>query len=469
AHDKLNWFLRDWRRDEPTKMDPALFDIIWELRTELGTREPTHVISGYRSPGTNEMLRKSVGGQARNSQHTHGRAMDIHFPDVPVKRLRYSALIRERGGVGYYPTSALPFVHVDTGNVRHWPKMPRYELALLFPNGRTKHVPADGRALSPGDVAVARTKHNDLAIELAAFHDSRRAPRAPAPTLVAERGPSAPTRQVAALAAPSPPQSQPTARATPPQPSVPSAGAPMAPPPIPTPQPTRAGPPPGSLQVASLSPVALPSLTPPQPRIAERPSRFSTGPSESERAKLTDMFRLASLFGSEPAQSAVDASARPSGGAAVPPSLTGAVAALVPPPAAHEAEAALTARDDDQDAAARLGWGNGFASAPEFDEEHPDELFYRPFPLAPLLTATASPDDPALARMWEPDVVATLELLDDELVALPMAFAAGRRGDEVVWAQQFRGPAVQMPPRTAEPAAEDVAGLERRRVRTSVR
>ena len=80
---------------------------------------------------------KLRGGQAKKSQHIEGKAADIHFPDVPVKALRASALIQEVGGVGYYPTSGIPFVHVDTGHVRMWPRMPRLELAALFPDGKT--------------------------------------------------------------------------------------------------------------------------------------------------------------------------------------------------------------------------------------------------------------------------------------------------------------------------------------------
>ena len=87
------------------------------------------------------MLRKTKGGQARKSQHILGNAVDVHFPDVPVKRLRNAGLIRQYGGVGYYPTSAIPFVHLDIARVRHWPRLPRQELALLFPSGETKHVP----------------------------------------------------------------------------------------------------------------------------------------------------------------------------------------------------------------------------------------------------------------------------------------------------------------------------------------
>src|SRR5262249_23505152 len=144
AMKQIEWILRDWRRDETTHMDPALVDLIWEMHTELGSKEPVNIISGYRSRNTNELLRRTVGGQASQSRHILGQAADNQFPDVPLKMIRYSAMVRERGGVGYYPTPATPFVHVDTDRVRAWPRMPRFELALLFPNGRTQHKPAEG-------------------------------------------------------------------------------------------------------------------------------------------------------------------------------------------------------------------------------------------------------------------------------------------------------------------------------------
>ena len=76
--------------------------------------------------------------------HTHGQAMDFYIPDVPLEQLRYAGLRLQRGGVGFYPTSGSPFVHLDTGEVRHWPDISRQELARVFPNGRTVHVPSDG-------------------------------------------------------------------------------------------------------------------------------------------------------------------------------------------------------------------------------------------------------------------------------------------------------------------------------------
>lgn len=155
ALDKIDWILRDWRRDEQTKMSRELIDLLWEVHRQVGSNEPIHLISGYRSQKTNNMLRKTKGGQARKSQHILGNAVDVHFPDVPVKRLRNAGLIRQYGGVGYYPTSAIPFVHLDVGRVRHWPRLPRQELALLFPSGKTKHVPADGKPLTQKDVQIA--------------------------------------------------------------------------------------------------------------------------------------------------------------------------------------------------------------------------------------------------------------------------------------------------------------------------
>lgn len=155
---RLNHAMRDWRRDEEIKMDPELIDLIWKIHTQLGSTQPIHLISGYRSPETNSMLRKTRGGQAKKSQHTLGKAADIHFPDVPIKTLRASALVQEVGGVGYYPTSGIPFVHVDTGNVRMWPRMPRLELAALFPDGKTDYIPSDGRPITKKDYELALAK-----------------------------------------------------------------------------------------------------------------------------------------------------------------------------------------------------------------------------------------------------------------------------------------------------------------------
>ena len=155
---QLNHVMRDWRRDESREMDRELIDLIWTIHRQLGSQKPIHLISGYRSLNTNNKLRRTRGGQAKKSQHILGKAADIHFPDVPIKTLRNSALVQETGGVGYYPTSGIPFVHVDVGNVRMWPRIPRLELAALFPNGRTKYLPSDGKPITPRDYQLAAAK-----------------------------------------------------------------------------------------------------------------------------------------------------------------------------------------------------------------------------------------------------------------------------------------------------------------------
>jgi uncharacterized protein YcbK (DUF882 family) len=149
ALQQLNWFLRDWRRDEPTRMDPRLFDTVWEVYREVGSGAPVHVNSAYRSPQTNSMLRRRSSGVAKNSQHMLGKAMDFYLPDVPTERLRAAGMRLQNGGVGYYPNAYTPFVHLDVGSVRAWPRMTRDQLVRLFPDGKTVHVPSDGTPL-PG-------------------------------------------------------------------------------------------------------------------------------------------------------------------------------------------------------------------------------------------------------------------------------------------------------------------------------
>jgi uncharacterized protein YcbK (DUF882 family) len=152
---KLNWFLRDWRTDEPTKMDPLLFDIVWEVYREVDGKEPVKIISAYRSPRTNAMLRKRGRGVAEFSQHMLGKAMDFYIPGASLADVRAAGLRAQRGGVGFYPTSGSPFVHLDTGSIRHWPRMTHDQLARVFPDGRTVHVPTDGQPLRNYHLALA--------------------------------------------------------------------------------------------------------------------------------------------------------------------------------------------------------------------------------------------------------------------------------------------------------------------------
>jgi uncharacterized protein YcbK (DUF882 family) len=152
---ELNQFLRDWRRNEPTKMDPRLFDLVWEVYQEVGGTQPVNIVSAYRSPATNAQLAANSSGVADNSQHMRGTAMDFFIPGVPLARLRATAMRKQVGGVGYYPTSGSPFVHLDTGSVRAWPRMTRAQLKDIFPDGRTMHVPTDGKPLSQEGYQVA--------------------------------------------------------------------------------------------------------------------------------------------------------------------------------------------------------------------------------------------------------------------------------------------------------------------------
>jgi len=152
---QLNHFLRDWRSQDQTTMDRHLFDILWEVYRDVDGKKPIQIISSYRSPATNAMLRRRSSGVARFSQHMLGHAMDFFIPDVPLEQIRYAGLRLQRGGVGFYPTSGSPFVHLDTGSIRHWPRMSHDQLARVFPDGRTVHVPSDGNPLKGYELARA--------------------------------------------------------------------------------------------------------------------------------------------------------------------------------------------------------------------------------------------------------------------------------------------------------------------------
>ncbi|NIX77954.1 DUF882 domain-containing protein [Microvirga terricola] len=152
---QLNLFLRDWRRDEPTRMDPRLFDTVWEVYREVGSGAQVHVNSGYRSPQTNSMLRRRSSAVAKNSQHMLGKAMDFYIPDASTERLRAIGMRLQNGGVGYYPNAYTPFVHLDVGSVRAWPRMTRDQLTRIFPDGKTVHIPADGTPLAGYEEARA--------------------------------------------------------------------------------------------------------------------------------------------------------------------------------------------------------------------------------------------------------------------------------------------------------------------------
>jgi uncharacterized protein YcbK (DUF882 family) len=252
---QLNWVLRDWRTDEPIKMDPRLFDILWELYREVGSNEPVNIISAYRSPATNGMLRRRSTGVSEQSQHMLGKAMDIRLPDVDTARLRAAAMRLQYGGVGYYSSSA--FVHIDTGSVRAWPRMTQDQLASLFPDGKTLHLPANGKPLAGYETARAEILSRNAALAQQAsagggslgglfaglFNKARKAP-APEP---------APVTVASASAVPEVPE--------------PMAFAPL-PPRRPAPQP---------IVVASADPLELPvmDVAPPPPEPVRKPVNWA--------------------------------------------------------------------------------------------------------------------------------------------------------------------------------------------------
>jgi uncharacterized protein YcbK (DUF882 family) len=116
---RIDRLLRDVRTGDVHPIDPALLAQLHRVVELTGSRGPFHVISGFRSPRTNEMLRRTGGGGvARHSLHLEGRAIDVRLPDVPLSDLRDAASSLRAGGVGYYAQER--FVHLDTGRVRAW-------------------------------------------------------------------------------------------------------------------------------------------------------------------------------------------------------------------------------------------------------------------------------------------------------------------------------------------------------------
>ncbi len=115
---QINRFLRDFRTNDVHKIDPVLLDFLHSVSAAAGYRGTFEIISGYRSPKTNAMLRRKGSGVAKKSLHMQGRAVDVRMTGVDTKKLRKIAVAMKRGGVGYYPRSN--FIHLDTGRVRSW-------------------------------------------------------------------------------------------------------------------------------------------------------------------------------------------------------------------------------------------------------------------------------------------------------------------------------------------------------------
>ncbi len=322
----------------------------------------------------------------------------MHFPDIPLKQLRYSALIQERGGVGYYPTSALPFVHIDTDRVRSWPRLPRHELALLFPSGATRHMPAEGGAITREDVRVAKVRHQDLAQQIAMF--------------LSHRGTGGPPIAIAAADGPAM------------KPSTPQRVAAI----------------PGNIRPAPPSLVEQPQLAA-RPQWMPAPIRAAFTPSAGDRARFAELVNLAAslptlVSGPAPAR-------RPE---ARVPSLTGT--SLPPPPlGSPKGRPAASAQ------LASLGPSvlpelpetdnGGWITAPAYDEEHPEELSYRPFPIAPYLTESAA--EALLSDFVAHDVARTLDLLDQPEVTASLNFRPSTHATAaLLTTQRFTGAAIRL-------------------------
>jgi uncharacterized protein YcbK (DUF882 family) len=117
ALDEINGLLRDFRSGEVHPIDTGLLDLLFQLQARTGG-DVYEIVSGYRSPTTNDMLRKNGRGVAKRSYHMRGMAMDVRLRGVDTATLHKAALAMKTGGVGYYPKS--DFIHVDTGRVRFW-------------------------------------------------------------------------------------------------------------------------------------------------------------------------------------------------------------------------------------------------------------------------------------------------------------------------------------------------------------
>lgn len=115
---EANWFLRDWREDVATKIDPKALDILAAVHLKLETQEPLEILSAYRTKRTNNMLRARSRSVARDSYHVKGMACDITLKSRSTRQVQRAALSLHGGGVGRYSRSG--FVHVDSGPERSW-------------------------------------------------------------------------------------------------------------------------------------------------------------------------------------------------------------------------------------------------------------------------------------------------------------------------------------------------------------
>jgi len=418
---QLDWIMRDWRRNEAREMDPRLYDTLWEVHRSARSQQPLHVVSAYRSPRTNEMLRQRSRGVARSSQHIEGKATDFYLPDVPSSRLREIGMRLQRGGVGFYPRANTPFVHIDVGSVRHWPRMTRSQLSSLFPDGKTVHLPSDNKPLARYDQArreilaaggtvqgergsaVASADGRPRSLWSALFGDDEGEANADEayaalPTNVSEtdqryalmNAQSAPQAARPPDPAPAPVQ---VARAPEPEP------VPAAPPaPITLPLPPA---PPAAIVDAQPAPLRIASapLPPTRPALAQDATRATVSP--AERSTIAALAEAAAERPSEARFASASAE-------------TTVVAALPRPRPTEFGGAGTVAQLPAAEAGPRLVWSAGPDGAPVADgaapaEPAPTQLALAPVPpprfdrtAAPSPASAASPDAPQVASAFAP-------------------------------------------------------------------
>jgi uncharacterized protein YcbK (DUF882 family) len=116
--EQISWLLRDHRAGSTSPIDTKLLDLLHQLQAKVEHQGEFHVISGYRSPATNDMLNKRSSGVTKRSYHMLGQAIDVRLPGFDTPQLHKAAKSLKGGGVGYYASS--DFVHLDVGRVRYW-------------------------------------------------------------------------------------------------------------------------------------------------------------------------------------------------------------------------------------------------------------------------------------------------------------------------------------------------------------
>jgi len=115
---EVNHFMRDWRNNQVKQIDTRTVDIMAAAHRLMDENEPYMLLSGYRSPQTNAMLRSQSRGVARNSLHMQGEAADLRLSSRSVSQMARAAAALQAGGVGRYSRSN--FVHMDCGDHRTW-------------------------------------------------------------------------------------------------------------------------------------------------------------------------------------------------------------------------------------------------------------------------------------------------------------------------------------------------------------